>query len=134
MKNVILKNDIHKNNSSKNKNRLLLESMEMDRDEIGHKIICLRNGIKMLTSEKFLKDTFDLDEVPEFLNDLINGSEKMNFDKDFLLYKQGRYDGNKLMCDTQEIFHEVLREIDEIIEVFVYGKIIEKECNYYERT
>ena len=126
--------DLSRNVTQKtSKKKLLDDSLRLDKDEIRIKISSLRNGIKTLASEEFLQNFVDVDEMPETLDDLVNESTK-KLDTDFLQYKQGKYDGYKLMCDTEKVFQELFRELGEIVEVFVYQRITEKDGVNYERT
>ena len=134
MKNDILKREVSRDNYNSSKNKLYSELSKMDKDEINSRISCLRFVIKTLTSKEFLKEALDVDEIPESLVDYAGGLEMSKLNESYLLYKHGKYNGYKLMCETEKVFSEVFREFNELVEMFVYGKVLEKEGANYERT
>lgn len=78
------------------------------------------------------------DDIPYSLYELVkgaglNGMAVWNLPVLYLDYKHGNYDAYQFICDVEKLFNELVREFDELVNIFIFGSIERKE-NEYERS
>lgn len=78
------------------------------------------------------------DDIPYSLYKLLkgaglNGMAVWNLPVLYLDYKHGNYDAYQFIYDVEKLFNELVREFDELVNIFIYGSI-EGEENEDEGT